>query len=121
MDRVESIEEDMATDPLEAFVSLTVGLGLGFLLESRSFPGHEEATGAYTALEKEELSAAVAEGVEQLDERERTILTLHYFHHISFVDIAAQLGVTKGRISQLHERAIEQLRARLAGLVLADY
>jgi RNA polymerase sigma factor FliA len=121
LDRVESLDEHAASDPLEAFVATTVGLGLGFLLEAKSFPGREEQPDAYAELEREELGAAVVEGVEQLSEREQAIVTLHYFHHIPFVDIAAQLGITKGRVSQLHKRALERLRAMLGSRAISEY
>lgn len=121
LDRVQSLEDSAGSDPLEAFVATTVGLGLGFLLQAKSFPDREASTDAYAELEREELSTAVIEGIERLSEREQAILTLHYFHHVPFVDIASQLGVTKGRISQLHKRALERLRAILGSRVFAEY
>ncbi|MEO7065589.1 MAG: sigma-70 family RNA polymerase sigma factor [Rhodanobacter sp.] len=121
LDRIESFENDKDSDPLEAFATATIGLGLGFLLEAGSFPGQEEAIDAYAELEREELSTLVAKGIEQLDEREQAILTLHYFHHVSFVDIAVQLGVTKGRISQVHKRALQQLRVNLGSRTFTEY
>jgi RNA polymerase sigma factor for flagellar operon FliA len=38
---------------------------------------------------------------------------MHYFNGASFEDIARDLDLTKGRISQLHKRAIERLRTML--------
>jgi RNA polymerase sigma factor for flagellar operon FliA len=35
---------------------------------------------------------------------------LHYLQHVPFVEIAKMLGVTKGRISQLHKSAMARLR-----------
>jgi len=114
-DRLESLDAaDSESDPLEAFVASTVGLGLGFLLESASFPGREASSDAYAELEKGELAKALIDNLPLLGEREQTILTLHYYHYMPFVDIATQLGVTKGRISQLHKRALEQLRHLLS-------
>ncbi|MDE2154505.1 MAG: sigma-70 family RNA polymerase sigma factor [Xanthomonadaceae bacterium] len=121
LDRIESLGDGAMSDPLDAFVATTVGLGLGFLLDARSFPDREESPSAYAEHEKEELSIAVIEGLEQLDEREQAILTLHYYHHVPFVEIASQLGVTKGRVSQLHKRALERLRAILGNRVHTEY
>lgn len=120
-DRLESLDADGEPDALNAFVATTVGLGLGFLLESASFPGREDWTDAYAELEKAELANVVTESLPQLGEREQTILTLHYYHYMSFVDIAAQLGVTKGRISQLHKRALDQLRELISGRAASEY
>lgn len=120
-DRLESFENDESSDPLDAFVAVTVGLGLGFLLDSASFPGSEAVADAYAELEKAELAKAVLDSLPLLGEREQTILTLHYYHYLPFVDVAAQLGVTKGRVSQLHKRALEQLRQLLSERVVGEY
>lgn len=41
------------------------------------------------------------------------VVTLHYHQHMAFVDIAALLGLTKGRISQVHKAAPGRLRVLL--------
>ena len=61
-ERIESLDEPEDQDPLGAFVATTVGLGLGFLLEAKSFPGREETPDAYTEFEKGELSTADSRG-----------------------------------------------------------
>lgn len=119
-ERVQSLNEDAGDDPLEAFIATTVGLGIGFLLDMQSMPGRVQPADAYAELEKAEMSAAVSESLEQLPERDRAIVVLHYYHQLSFVEIAEQLGVTKGRISQLHKRALEQLRCCLRERVMAE-
>lgn len=112
-DRIESLRAEEFEDPLDAFVSTTVGLGLGFLLEAHSLPGQESLSDAYAATEHAQQEAAMTQGVELLPERERMILVLHYYHHVPFVQVALQLGVTKGRVSQLHKQALERLRVHL--------
>ncbi|MGC1548556.1 MAG: sigma-70 family RNA polymerase sigma factor [Rhodanobacter sp.] len=119
-ERMESLDEDSGSDPLDAFIATTVGLGLGFLLDAHSMPGRIQPPDAYAELEKEELSAAVADGMDRLSERERMILMLHYYHQIPFVDIASQLAITKGRVSQLHKRALERLRLMLRERIEAE-
>jgi RNA polymerase sigma factor for flagellar operon FliA len=56
---------------------------------------------------------ALAKAVEQLNKRERLIVTLHYFHGVQLKDIATELGVSLPRVSQLHSRAMEKLRSEL--------
>ncbi|HUB90332.1 MAG TPA: sigma-70 family RNA polymerase sigma factor [Dyella sp.] len=119
-ERVESFHEDDSGDPLENFVAATVGLGLGFLLDMQSMPGHMQPADAYAELEKAQLSAAVSESLDRLTERERTVVVMHYYHQFPFVEIAEQLGVTKGRISQLHKRALERLRCCLRERVMVE-
>jgi RNA polymerase sigma factor for flagellar operon FliA len=120
LDRMETFDDGEPTDPLEAFVGTTVGLGLGFLLEAGSVPSHAQGSDAYAELEREELSAAMAKAMERLPEREQMILIMHYYHHVPFVEISVQLSVTKGRISQLHKRALDHLRACLRNRATTD-
>ena len=121
VERARSLDDGSASDSLDAFVAITVGLGLGFLLDEGSFPGIKTPSDAYAELEKEELRAFIAEALEQLGEREQMIITLHYYHHVPFVDIAFRLGITKGRVSQLHKRALDRLRTVLGNRVSAEY
>ena len=118
-ERVESLSEH-GGDPLEDFIATTVGLGLGFLLDTQSMPSRMQPTDAYAELEKAQLSAAVSESLDQLSERERAVVVMHYYHQLAFVDVAKRLGVTKGRISQLHKSALERLRCCLRERVMAE-
>ena len=49
----------------------------------------------------------------RLPDREKTIVTLHYFERVALQDIAKSFGVTESRVSQLHTRALRMLRAAL--------
>jgi RNA polymerase sigma factor for flagellar operon FliA len=115
-ERVASMQEDSSDDPLEAFVAATVGMGLGFLLDAQSLPSPRSQSDAYTAVEEREREALVSEFVKLLPERERSIVVMHYYHHIPFTQIAEKLNVTKGRISQLHKQALGRLRVLLRDL-----
>lgn len=55
---------------------------------------------------RKRLAAAVA----ALDERDRVILSLYYLRGLSWDRIAEALGVVKGTIVRLHDRAINQVR-----------
>ena len=52
--------------------------------------------------------------VDRLPERERIIVRMHYFQGARFKDIGEVLGVSEPRVSQLHTRAMGQLRKLLA-------
>lgn len=112
-DRMDSLDDESG-DPLESFVSLTIGLGIGHLLDVASLPDStSERRDPYASLERDQIQELLRRAVELLPERERMVLTLHYFQHVPFVEIAEFLGLTKGRISQLHRQGIERLRGCL--------
>ena len=48
-----------------------------------------------------------------LPARERDILRHHYIDGVGFDQLAVLLGVSKGRVSQLHRSALDLLRKRL--------
>lgn len=58
--------------------------------------------------------AALERAVALLPEREGRIVSWHYFEDVPFRVIAARLGVSEPRVSQLHSRAMGMLRERLA-------
>jgi RNA polymerase sigma factor for flagellar operon FliA len=49
----------------------------------------------------------------RIPERERMIVTLHYFQGVQLSEIARSLGVTESRVSQLHTRALRMMREAL--------
>lgn len=50
------------------------------------------------------------DAIEELPERLRRVVVAHYFDRRTMCDIAAELGVTQPRVSQLCAEAVEQLR-----------
>jgi RNA polymerase sigma factor for flagellar operon FliA len=48
--------------------------------------------------------------VRDLPDRERHVITSHYLQQRAFAEVAEELGVTRGRVSQLHRDGIERLR-----------
>ncbi len=62
---------------------------------------------------RERYTATVA-AVEQLPERERRIVSQHYFHGVKLKDLGIELGVSEARVSQIHSAALGRLRATLA-------
>ena len=51
--------------------------------------------------------------VGQLGEQQRTVIRQHYLQDIPFEQIAGQMSVTRGRVSQLHRQALMRLRELL--------
>lgn len=65
------------------------------------------------AAEAAEARHALVAAVAMLPPREQQVVAMHYFHHETLADIGRTLGITEGRVCQLHAKAIVQLRAKL--------
>jgi RNA polymerase sigma factor for flagellar operon FliA len=76
--------------------------------------GSNENSSSESAVHQKFVGEALARAVEQLPERERHIVSMHYFKGIKFKDLGTQLGVSEPRISQLHSRAMKRLRALIS-------
>jgi RNA polymerase sigma-B factor len=55
----------------------------------------------------------VRSGLEALDERERRIVELRFFHGLTQSQIAAEIGISQMHVSRLLRRALETMRGRL--------
>ena len=66
------------------------------------------------ALDARQNHGLLAQAAAALPDRDREMLSLHYEEGRTLREIGAHLGVSESRVSQLHSRAIERLRARLA-------
>lgn len=81
--------------------------------EPRSLRGETSASpsGAY---EEVEVRKAVRVEVRKLPEREKLVLSLYYDEGLTLAEIGAVLGVTESRVSQIHTKAVLQLRSRMS-------
>jgi len=69
-----------------------------------------DASSSEAAVAAKFAQETLAKAVEQLPERERHIVSQHYFRGVKFKDLGVELGVSEPRISQLHSRAIQRLK-----------
>jgi RNA polymerase sigma factor FliA len=63
-----------------------------------------------------ELVERIADAVDALPERLRTVVGLYYQEECSLKEIGAVLGVTESRACQLHSEAIHRMRAHIEGV-----
>jgi len=66
---------------------------------------------------------AIRDAIENLPERERTVLALYYDEELNLREIGEVLGVTESRVCQIHGQALVRLRTRLGewrGTVMSD-
>ena len=64
-------------------------------------------------VEADELRKVMRQEMKKLPERERTVLVLYYEENLTLGEIGDVLGVTESRVSQIHTKAVLQMRARL--------
>jgi len=100
-----------APNPRAAFdklVEVSLGLAVAFMLDDSALFRDGPNNLAYKQLQQRLFGAMAA-----LNDKERAVLEAHYFQHEAFEEIAQQLALTKGRISQLHRNALAKLRQAL--------
>lgn len=115
--------QDDPEDVLRFLADVGIGLALGFILEGEGLIQTEEAALpdlGYQQLELKQLRARLLHYVRQLTEREQEVVRMHYLHEISFEEISRMLGISKGRVSQLHKQALNRLRGLLCHTEFCD-
>lgn len=100
---------------LEDLIGVTVGLALGLVLDEagQEAPDEQLHANPYAVTELEQLGRQVRGLLVKLPEREQQIIRGHYFELRELQSIAADYGITKGRVSQLHAQALSRLRSML--------
>ena len=117
-ERVQSVVAHAGSAPHRAsladLIEITVGIALGLVLDESEPVDETHAANPYAVAELEQFSRRVRGLVEELPEREREVIKGHYYDRLEFQEIARRTAVTKGRVSQLHAKALAHLRERLA-------
>ncbi|MEJ5350750.1 MAG: sigma-70 family RNA polymerase sigma factor [Melioribacteraceae bacterium] len=65
-------------------------------------------------LEKNEIKEKLVQLIKELNERDRTLLSLYYYEELNYQEIAKVLNITVSRVSQLHSKIIKSLKQKLA-------
>lgn len=97
----------------EEMIDLAIGLSIGYMLEDYGmFTDTEkiDECDGYSAHALKELSGILQKLVELLPEHEKLVIKQHYFFGLGVEEIGEQLKLTKGRVSQLHKKALKQLK-----------
>ncbi len=74
----------------------------------------DSTSGPLDTFEVKETKEALVKAVNDMAEREKTVLTLYYYEGLTLAEIGDILGVTESRVCQIHTKAVLQLRAKLA-------
>ena len=114
--RVKSVDDIF--DPVDNLRDLVANLAIGILIETitekhtDSLADHTTQN-AYESLQFNQMSRTLLEEVDMLPSREKTVVKRHYLEDMTFKLIAKLLGLSKGRISQLHKSALQRLRSKI--------
>jgi RNA polymerase sigma factor for flagellar operon FliA len=99
---------------IDTLSELAAGLAIGFMLEGTGMmvEGEQETPygNAYEATAWRQASVQLRRAVQTLPPRTRKIIEYHYFEAIPFEQIALLLGLSKGRVSQIHKAGLEALK-----------
>lgn len=106
---------------LRYLAEVATGLALAWLLEDTGMvvindsPSNSHHIPYLQALEMKQLQEQVRNLVDGLPTQQQTVIRGHYMDEIPFEQIATKLGLTRGRISQIHKQALACLRLGLNG------
>jgi RNA polymerase sigma factor for flagellar operon FliA len=121
------LEDKLARSPDDHELATEAGLSVSEMrdLSKRAGSSHanvddfdlsDDLVGAvHQEVEDIEFSAALRKVVGLLSERDQILIALYYFEGFTFAEIGRVFGVTESRVSQLHRRATNVLRDKLAG------
>jgi RNA polymerase sigma factor for flagellar operon FliA len=109
--------EILSDDPIEALSAIAGSLAVGLMLDSGiENPGEipDPSPSAYDSLAWRQLQARLAQEVERLPGPQATVIRQHYLNGLAFAQVATLMGLSRGRISQLHGAALATLRKRIS-------
>lgn len=76
-----------------------------------------EQNDPYGRLQEEDFKQSLSERISSLPEREKMVMSLYYDDEFNMREIGEILGITEGRVCQIHSQALLRLRARMCDWV----
>lgn len=73
----------------------------------------EDEAGVSDQVERADLLRRLVKAIQNLAERDRTLISLYYYEELTLKGISEVLGVSTSRVSQLHAAAVFKLRSAL--------
>lgn len=127
-----SDSESAASDPVSSrdadklfryLAEVGIGIALGVLLEDTGMVDAEAfdsdgdspspEVSYFRKSEIHQLRTVLRGLVDQLNDRQKTVIRYHYLQEIPFSEIASSMNITRGRVSQLHREGLLRLRELL--------
>ncbi len=70
--------------------------------------------GPYKNIQEESFKCGLVDKISHLPEREKLVVSLYYDEEFNLREIGEILGITEGRVCQIHSQALIRLRARMS-------
>ena len=77
----------------------------------------EKENDPFQLISLEELKKILAQAIDELVPKEKTVISLYYYEEMTLKEIGAVLGFTESRICQIHTKAILKLRAKIKNYI----
>jgi RNA polymerase sigma factor for flagellar operon FliA len=84
-------------------------------MRDRGFDVEDGAPGLASQLDTSRLASRLRKAIEGLPDKERALVTKHYWEGKNLLEAGAELGISKSWASRLHAQAVEKLRAIVDG------
>lgn len=98
----------------DKILDATLNLSYSALLDGSIHQEVEESVlnpfDGYHHCEIGELKRIIKDILSNLPKKQQLVIRYYYYYELSFVEIAQLIGVTKGRVSQIHRDAVENVR-----------
>jgi RNA polymerase sigma factor FliA len=111
---LEEVDKAMSTLSLSTMLSLNEPLNAnddeGKQQSLQDMVRDDQSESQDRQMQLAEFQNLMALSIDKMPEKERLVVSLFYYEGLSQVEIADVLNLTKGRISQIHSRAILRLR-----------
>lgn len=105
-------------DPIEALGAIAACMAIGLMLDGTRLMADDQsadpAPSAYESLAWRQTQLRLQKEVERLSPSEASVIRQHYVNGLAFSQIAELMGLSRGRISQLHSAALGKLRKRIS-------
>ena len=120
-DRLASLKDEAAgslsKDAFSRLCDVATGMAIGFMLEDTrmwiSADAEHGDMNAYRTAAWRQSQEKLRVQVDRLPANEKRVILYHYYYGLAFESIAAAMGLSKGRISQLHRSALNGLKRGL--------
>ena len=84
-------------------------------VQMNHFRLQEDSMGPEEQMDEQELRQEQARAIDELNQQERTVLSLYYYEELTMKEIGQVMGVSEQRIGQINRKLIKKLRARMVG------